>query len=204
MPWVFPVQGNAHERHLTLNAGQKVVKVVGYTAGQCSNGLHFLSVLQLGVKLLAFFFCVFASADIPDNSQQMLFTFVVKLSYPYLFERRPGELWISVDNAFKSGWEDPVPLRIKVKEGEMLTAIAEAAAPARFTPQHVDVYDSGTDGYHCYRIPAIETAHALAGAMRLGRELGTGANILINLSGRGDKDVATAAEYFGMTDEGAR
>ena len=53
-------------------------------------------------------------------------------------------------------------------------------------------------------IPAIETAHALAGAMRLGRELGTGANILINLSGRGDKDVATAAEYFGMTDEGAR
>src|SRR6056300_770583 len=38
-------------------------------------------------------------------------------------------------------------------------------------------------------IPAIETAHALAGAMRLGRELGPGANILINLSGRGDKDV---------------
>ena len=53
-------------------------------------------------------------------------------------------------------------------------------------------------------IPAIETAHALAGAMRLGRELGPGANILINLSGRGDKDVATAAEYFGMTDEATR
>jgi tryptophan synthase beta chain len=53
-------------------------------------------------------------------------------------------------------------------------------------------------------IPAIETAHALAGAMRLGRELGPGANILINLSGRGDKDVATAAEYFGMTDEDTR
>ena len=47
-------------------------------------------------------------------------------------------------------------------------------------------------------IPAIETAHALAGAMKLGRELGPTAVLLINLSGRGDKDVQTAAEYFGM------
>ena len=47
-------------------------------------------------------------------------------------------------------------------------------------------------------IPAIETAHALAGAMKIGRELGKGANLLINLSGRGDKDVQTAAKYFGI------
>jgi tryptophan synthase beta chain len=47
-------------------------------------------------------------------------------------------------------------------------------------------------------IPAIETAHALAGAMKLGKELGPNAVLLINLSGRGDKDVQTAAEYFGM------
>lgn len=47
-------------------------------------------------------------------------------------------------------------------------------------------------------IPAIETAHALAGAMRLGRELGSGAVIVVNLSGRGDKDVETAAQYFGL------
>ena len=47
-------------------------------------------------------------------------------------------------------------------------------------------------------IPAIESAHALAGALDLGRELGPTANLLINLSGRGDKDVHTAAEYFGM------
>lgn len=47
-------------------------------------------------------------------------------------------------------------------------------------------------------IPAIETAHALAGAMKLGKELGPEAVLLINLSGRGDKDVQTAAEYFGM------
>jgi tryptophan synthase beta chain len=47
-------------------------------------------------------------------------------------------------------------------------------------------------------IPAIETAHALAGAMQVGKELGPDAIILINLSGRGDKDVQTAAQYFGI------
>jgi tryptophan synthase beta chain len=47
-------------------------------------------------------------------------------------------------------------------------------------------------------IPAIETAHALAGAIVVGKELGPDANLLINLSGRGDKDVQTAAEYFGI------
>ena len=47
-------------------------------------------------------------------------------------------------------------------------------------------------------IPAIETAHALAGALQVGNELGKDANLLINLSGRGDKDVQTAAQYFGI------
>jgi tryptophan synthase beta chain len=47
-------------------------------------------------------------------------------------------------------------------------------------------------------IPAIESAHALAGAMQLGAELGPGAVILVSLSGRGDKDVETASKYFGL------
>jgi tryptophan synthase beta chain len=47
-------------------------------------------------------------------------------------------------------------------------------------------------------IPAIETAHALAGAIKVGNELGPDAILLINLSGRGDKDVQTAAQYFGI------
>lgn len=47
-------------------------------------------------------------------------------------------------------------------------------------------------------IPAIETAHALAGAIQVGNELGPTGVILINLSGRGDKDVQTAAKYFGI------
>jgi tryptophan synthase beta chain len=52
-------------------------------------------------------------------------------------------------------------------------------------------------------IPAIESAHAVAGALKLGRELGRGAIILINVSGRGDKDVETAAKWFGLLDSGA-
>ena len=51
-------------------------------------------------------------------------------------------------------------------------------------------------------IPAIESAHAIAGALDLGRELGPDAVILVNLSGRGDKDVDTAAKWFGMIGEG--
>jgi tryptophan synthase beta chain len=50
-------------------------------------------------------------------------------------------------------------------------------------------------------IPALESAHALAGAIELGAELGPEALILMNLSGRGDKDVATASRYFGLVDE---
>ncbi len=47
-------------------------------------------------------------------------------------------------------------------------------------------------------IPAIETAHALAGALKIASELKPGASILINLSGRGDKDMESAAKYFGL------
>ena len=47
-------------------------------------------------------------------------------------------------------------------------------------------------------LPALETAHGLAGAMRLGNRLGPDGVIVVNLSGRGDKDVDTAARYFDL------
>ncbi|MGZ4625774.1 MAG: pyridoxal-phosphate dependent enzyme, partial [Kineosporiaceae bacterium] len=50
-------------------------------------------------------------------------------------------------------------------------------------------------------IPAIESAHALAGALREGRSRGPGAVVLVNLSGRGDKDVEVAARWFGLTSD---
>ena len=49
-------------------------------------------------------------------------------------------------------------------------------------------------------IPAIETAHALAGVKYLSQQLNPGDSVLINLSGRGDKDMETAAKYFGLMD----
>ncbi|GIF21254.1 tryptophan synthase beta chain [Paractinoplanes tereljensis] len=54
-------------------------------------------------------------------------------------------------------------------------------------------------------IPAIESAHAVAGALRIipeiTAEIGRKPTIVINLSGRGDKDVHTAGAYFGILDE---
>lgn len=47
-------------------------------------------------------------------------------------------------------------------------------------------------------IPAIETAHALAGVEKLNELLPAESSVLINLSGRGDKDMETAGRYFGL------
>jgi tryptophan synthase beta chain len=73
-------------------------------------------------------------------------------------------------------------------------------------PEHAWLHDRGRAGYtwvsdedaleafqRCARLegilPALESAHAVAHACRLARELGPDATILVNLSGRGDKDV---------------
>jgi tryptophan synthase beta chain len=47
-------------------------------------------------------------------------------------------------------------------------------------------------------IPAIESAHAVAGAVDLAKELGPDSVIVVNLSGRGDKDMGTAIDWFGL------
>ena len=52
-------------------------------------------------------------------------------------------------------------------------------------------------------IPAIESAHAIAGAAKVGRDLGPDAIVLVNLSGRGDKDVDTAAKWFDVISDAA-
>lgn len=48
-------------------------------------------------------------------------------------------------------------------------------------------------------IPALESSHALAHAMKLAKELGKGKRIVVNLSGRGDKDINTIAALDGIT-----
>ena len=54
-----------------------------------------------------------------------------------------------------------------------------------------------TEGIIC----AIESAHALAGALRLAKTLEPGSRVLVNLSGRGDKDMGNVVEYFDFADE---
>jgi tryptophan synthase beta chain len=53
-------------------------------------------------------------------------------------------------------------------------------------------------------IPALETAHAIHHAETVAKELGPGKNLVINLSGRGDKDIGVVAEAIGMDDHEAR
>ena len=53
---------------------------------------------------------------------------------------------------------------------------------------------SRTDGI----IPAIESAHAVAHAIKLAKTLGKGKTILVNLSGRGDKDIDFVIENYGL------
>ena len=82
-------------------------------------------------------------------------------------------------------------------------------------PEHAWLHDTGRATYRAITdaqamdafallcrtegiIPAIESAHALAGALTVGKELGPDATIIVCLSGRGDKDMHTAAGYFGL------
>lgn len=48
-------------------------------------------------------------------------------------------------------------------------------------------------------LPALESSHAVAYGIKLAQELGKGKNIIINLSGRGDKDIHTIAEIEGIS-----
>ena len=81
-------------------------------------------------------------------------------------------------------------------------------------PEHSWLHDTGRASYrpvtdaeamHAFSvlcrtegiIPAIESAHALAGALQVGPELGPGGVLVVNLSGRGDKDVDIAGRWFG-------
>lgn len=87
-------------------------------------------------------------------------------------------------------------------------------------PEHSHLRDSGRAEYryatdeqvmHAFQllcrtegiIPALESSHALAAALEVGRELGPEALLLVNLSGRGDKDMHTAAQWFGLVDDEA-
>jgi tryptophan synthase beta chain len=47
-------------------------------------------------------------------------------------------------------------------------------------------------------LPALESSHAIAYAIKFAKKLGKDKNIIVNLSGRGDKDIHTIAEIEGI------
>ena len=49
-------------------------------------------------------------------------------------------------------------------------------------------------------IPALESSHAVAYAVKLAKEIGKGKNILVNLSGRGDKDIDFVMESYPISE----
>ena len=82
-------------------------------------------------------------------------------------------------------------------------------------PEHAYLKDSGRaqyvaitdeealDAFHTLTkvegiLPALESSHAVAYGIKLAQELGKDKNIIINLSGRGDKDIHTIAEIEGI------
>ncbi|HEY2697602.1 MAG TPA: tryptophan synthase subunit beta [Pseudonocardiaceae bacterium] len=82
-------------------------------------------------------------------------------------------------------------------------------------PEHSQLKDSGRAEYRSITdaeamdafallsrtegiIPAIESSHALAGAIEIGKELGPDGLIVVSLSGRGDKDMDTATTWFNL------
>ena len=106
-------------------------------------------------------------------------------------------------------------------DGQTLTthSISAGLDYASVGPEHAYLHDIGRAEYRpiddseameAFRLlsrtegilPAIESSHALAGAIKVGRELGPDAVMIVNLSGRGDKDVTTAASWFGLIDGG--
>jgi tryptophan synthase beta chain len=83
-------------------------------------------------------------------------------------------------------------------------------------PEHAFLHDTGRASYEyatdretldafqllCRTegiIPALESAHAIAGAARLAPTMSRDQIILVNLSGRGDKDIFTVADELGVT-----
>ena len=82
---------------------------------------------------------------------------------------------------------------------ELTTMLNEYAGRAQYVAitdeEAVDAFEylSRTEGI----IPAIESAHAIAHAMKLSPTMGKDKIIVVNVSGRGDKDCVSVARYRG-------
>lgn len=96
---------------------------------------------------------------------------------------------------------------------ELTESISAGLDHAMVGPEHAHLRDTGRAEYtyatdeeaveaFCLLtrtegiIPALESAHAVAVALKVARELGKGSVVLVNLSGRGDKDLHQVLKWL--------
>ena len=96
----------------------------------------------------------------------------------------------------------------------MVAAVSAGLDYPGIGPEHANLYDTGRAQYVAITddeavdafeylsriegiIPAIESAHAIAYAMKLAPTMGKDKIIVVNVSGRGDKDCVAIARYRG-------
>jgi tryptophan synthase beta chain len=96
---------------------------------------------------------------------------------------------------------------------ELTHSVSAGLDYAAVGPEHAWLHESGRADYHYVSdaealgafqalarlegiLPALESSHAIAYVMREGRSFGNDAVLLVNLSGRGDKDVQTVEKQL--------
>jgi len=104
---------------------------------------------------------------------------------------------------------------LQTEDGQIATTHSVSAGLdyASIGPEHAYLHDLGRIQYSAVNdqeavrafhllsrlegiIPALESAHAVAEAIRLAPGLGKGHTMIVNLSGRGDKDVQTVSQLM--------
>jgi len=100
---------------------------------------------------------------------------------------------------------------------ELTHSISAGLDYAAVGPEHAWLHEQGRAEYHFVSddealdafqtlartegiLPALESAHAIAYVMKVARSFGKDAVLLVNLSGRGDKDVQTVEKHLGARD----
>jgi tryptophan synthase beta chain len=116
---------------------------------------------------------------------------VLQGTYTYVLQDDDGQIGLthSVSAGLDYAAVGPEHAALHDRGRAQYTAADDAAALAAF--QRL----ARTEGI----LPALETAHAVAEAIRLAPSMDPTQSILVNLSGRGDKDIFTIADLLGVT-----
>jgi tryptophan synthase beta chain len=120
---------------------------------------------------------------------------------------RPGVLHGAFTYLLQDAWGQIMNTH-SVSAGLDYSAVGPEHSALRESGRTSYVYATDKEALEAFRIlsetegiiPALESAHAIAHAKKAARALGKGRVLVVNLSGRGDKDVNTVIEMTGQND----